>query len=533
MHSTRRLNIPLIVAAGILAVGCSSGSGSIETAPGGSDAAPQGAGGPVVAVETITADEMLSHIEYLASDELAGRDTPSPGLEEAARYLSEQFASYGLEPGGDSQSFIQRWRYENVSLVAEGIRVAFSGPGGAGELMYAEDFFLLPTAVETASAAAVFVGIAESVTEGFPSAAKGRVAFLAVFELGMSMFSLVDAAAEAGAVGLVLVLPPQLPPGAMESIAAQVSSGLPILTAIPVIGITYDRAQDIFQSGTGVPPALLATPFGADGASPDGAGELPRILADIEVSFDVGLNRDVSEPPNVVAIVRGSDPELRDTYLVYSAHFDHVGIGDPVDGDSIYNGADDDASGTSVLLEVAQAFAALPVAPARSIVFLAVSGEEKGLLGSKHFAENPTVPIESIIANINMDMIGRNAPDTLIAIGQEYSSLGALAHRVAETWPELGLVVAPDPDPAERAFFRSDHVNFVKADIPSIFFTTWDHEDYHKPSDHADRIDSDKAARVARFSFLMGYEIADDPVPPSWNEGSLEEVRRILAASPF
>jgi Zn-dependent M28 family amino/carboxypeptidase len=166
-------------------------------------------------------------------------------------------------------------------------------------------------------------------------------------------------------------------------------------------------------------------------------------------------------------------------------------------------------------------------------VFVAVSGEEKGLLGSKHYAENPTVPIESIIANINMDMIGRNAPDTLIAIGQEYTSLGPLAHRVAETWPELGLTIAPDPDPAEQAFFRSDHVNFLKADIPSIFFTTWDHEDYHQPSDHADRIDSDKAARVARFSFLMGYEIADDPIPPSWNEGSLEEVRDILAASPF
>ena len=167
------------------------------------------------------------------------------------------------------------------------------------------------------------------------------------------------------------------------------------------------------------------------------------------------------------------------------------------------------------------------------MLFLAVSGEEKGLLGSEHYAGHPTVPLEGVVANINLDMVGRNAPDSLIAVGQEFTSLGPLSHVVASDHPDLGLVVAPDPDPAEQAFFRSDHLGFVKRDIPSIFFTTWDHEDYHRPSDEASRIDADKAARVARFIFLLTWQVGEDPVPPSWNEGALDEVRRLVAEPPF
>jgi Zn-dependent M28 family amino/carboxypeptidase len=166
-------------------------------------------------------------------------------------------------------------------------------------------------------------------------------------------------------------------------------------------------------------------------------------------------------------------------------------------------------------------------------LFLAVSGEEKGLLGSGHYASHPTVPIEAIVANINLDMVGRNAPDTVIAIGQEYSTLGPLVERIAAEHLDLGLTVAPDPDPTEQAFFRSDHLMFVKQDIPAIFLTTWDHDDYHMPSDEASEIDADKAARIARLTFLLTWEIAEDPRAPDWNEGALDEVREILADSPI
>lgn len=246
------------------------------------------------------------------------------------------------------------------------------------------------------------------------------------------------------------------------------------------------------------------------------------------------MDRESASPPNVVGLVPGTDPALADEYVVLSAHFDHVGIGAPdAEGDSIYNGADDNASGTSVLLEVAQAFQAVTEGPARSVVFLAVSGEEKGLLGAAHYADEPTVPAEGIVANINLDMVGRNSPDTVIAVGMEYSSLGRTATHVTEHHPELGLTVAPDPDPEEQAFFRSDHLVFIKLDVPAIFLTTWLHEDYHQPSDEAEAIDADKAARVARLTFLLAWHAANDPEAPTWNEGALDEIHEILKTSPL
>ena len=235
--------------------------------------------------------------------------------------------------------------------------------------------------------------------------------------------------------------------------------------------------------------------------------------------------------PNVVAIFPGADPAMRDQYVVLSAHMDHVGVGRPVNGDSIYNGADDDASGTSALLEVAEAMAALEPGerPRRSIIFLAVSGEEKGLLGSEYFSDNPTVPLQSIVANVNMDMIGRNASDTVVVIGKNYSSLGPVVERVAAQNPELvGLTAADDRWPEEGFFFRSDHFNFARKEIPAIFFFAGTHEDYHEPSDEVENINADKAARVARMIFLTTYAIAMDPQRPQWTEEGLRDVRRMI-----
>ncbi|HEU0300096.1 MAG TPA: M20/M25/M40 family metallo-hydrolase [Longimicrobium sp.] len=232
--------------------------------------------------------------------------------------------------------------------------------------------------------------------------------------------------------------------------------------------------------------------------------------------------------PNVVAVFPGADPALRGEYVVLSAHMDHVGVGRPVRGDSIYNGADDDASGTSALLEVAEAFAALEQRPARSILFLGVSGEEQGLLGSHHFSENPTVPLQSIVANVNIDMIGRNAPDDVVVIGKNYSSLGPLVERVAAENPALlGLTASDDRWPGERFFFRSDHFNFARKEIPAVFFFAGTHEDYHEPSDEVELIDADKAARVARMVFLTAHAVATDPQRPQWTEQGLAEVRRM------
>ena len=523
---TPRAFPPLVVGLALALAGCSS-SGRVE--PEVELSPVEARISPAAGAETITADDMMAHISFLASDELAGRDTPSPGLERAAVYLEEAFLSSGLEPAGDGGSFIQRWTFEQKSLRADEVAVEITSGESTEVLEHAVDFFVLPSADEVVSGSVEFLGpISVLLADSIPEST-GRIAMVTTPpSMGMEILLAARAAGEAGAAGLVLVLDPQLPPEVISMVAGQISgSGLPD-QPVPTVGMTWNAAQQIV-GGAGADLEDLVSAYEADG----GVGG-PIQLQGPEMTIRTPRDVTTSTPPNVVGLLRGSDPELAETYVILTAHFDHVGIGEAnAEGDSIYNGADDDASGTAVLLEVAQAFQALPRSPGRSVVFLAVSGEEKGLLGAAHFAEEPTVPLSGIVTNINLDMIGRNAPDTLIAVGQEFTSLGELSKTIASHHPEIGLTIAPDPDPSEQAFFRSDHLVFVKKNIPAIFFTTWEHEDYHQPSDEAHAIDADKAARVARLTFFLTWHVAEDETPPSWNGGSLEEVHAILEDSPF
>lgn len=229
--------------------------------------------------------------------------------------------------------------------------------------------------------------------------------------------------------------------------------------------------------------------------------------------------------PNVVAILPGSDPSVADEYLVYSAHMDHVGVrGGQADGDSIFNGADDDASGTAVVMEVAEAMASLEVAPRRSVIFLLVSGEERGLWGSQAFVARSPVAVEAMVANLNADMVGRNWSDTIVAIGREHSSLGETLERVNRDHPEIGMTAIDDIWPEERFYFRSDHYNFARNGVPVLFFFNGVHEDYHRASDEVELIDEDKAARIGQLLFYLGLEIADAPGRPEWDPDSYREI---------
>jgi hypothetical protein len=507
----------LIVAvlAGLLG-GCSS-SGPPEVAPTADPRAALSA-----AEMRIDSAGVYDHVAFLASDELAGRDTPSPGLEAAAEYIARRFEALGLEPAGDEGDWLQRYPFVSAAFDPGGSRMATEGGSGGASLAFGEQWFAMPVSpeLERLTAGVVYGGAAG--TRSYPPEAEGRiVAVTTEPNLGMELFDEIRYAGEQKAAGLLLILNPAIPPQAIPSIVSQVAALPP--QPLPVMGVLRSGAQELFT----------AAGLDIDESAPvDGAGSRGDLGFDLDVR--IVMDREEHAPPNVVAVLRGSDTDLQDTYVVYTAHFDHVGIGSPnAEGDSIYNGADDDASGTALVLEVAEAFAALPEAPRRSIVFLAVSGEEKGLLGARHWADNPTVPIDAVVANLNADMVGRNAPDTLIAIGGEYSSLGTLSESVARNNPDIGLAIAPDPDPSENAFFRSDHVAFVRKQIPSVFYTTWLHEDYHAPSDEIDGIDADKLARVSRLAFRVGWEVAQDPTAPSWNPGAWEEVSRILEDSPF
>lgn len=480
------------------------------------------------ALETITPAEMYDRIAFLASDELAGRDTPSPGLEQAAEYLVRQFEALGLEPGGESGTFLQRYRFPIRALDTLSVHFAIVSEDGTelGALEHGVEYWARPafepedrdmrhgslvylgSGRESLSSSASFAGrvVVVDLPGGLDASWRSTEAALRRF------------AVDGGASGLVIGLDAAFPEAGIAQFARLAGRPRRELVdpfEVPTFYVEHDAAERVLRRG-GVDPAAAVPRSGTElaGVSAHFAA-IPEVLDD-------------ARAPNVVAILPGSDPELRDTYVVFSAHMDHVGIGTAdAEGDSIYNGADDDASGTAALVEVAGAFTALSSRPVRSLMFLAVSGEEKGLLGSRYFSDNPTVPVASIVANINVDMIARNAPDSIVVIGQEYSSLGPLVRSIATDHPELGLVVVPDPWPEERFFFRSDHFNFARQEIPALFFFSGVHEDYHRPSDEVERIDPGKAARVARLIFLTAHAIASDAQPPTWTAEGLEEVRAL------
>jgi hypothetical protein len=288
------------------------------------------------------------------------------------------------------------------------------------------------------------------------------------------------------------------------------------LRKLSVIAHDSMGGRDTPSPGLEMTAAWIAREFGRMGLVPGGDDGSYVQLYPID-----GMR----SAPNVAGILEGSDPVLKDEYVVFSAHMDHIGIGLPnVEGDSINNGADDDGSGTTAVLEIAEAFVSLDTKPKRSAIFLLVSGEEKGLWGSAYFVENPPIPVNSMVADLNVDMVGRNWQDTIVAIGMEHSDLGETLRLVNEAHPELGMTAIDDIWPEERFYFRSDHYNFARKGVPVLFFFNGTHEDYHGRDDEVDRIDVEKAVRVSRLIFYLGYELANRSERPQWNPESLLQI---------
>ena len=468
------------------------------------------------AAATITAERVYNHLYVLASDGMRGRDTPSPGLEAAAAYLVSQHRGFGLEPAGDDGTWYQRYPFRLVGADPDGARVSLRGPGGQVAIRPGENGFVRGGAEEALEGSVVAVEDVPAAPEA--GALDGRVVMVRLSgswgqPLWRASLEQASFARRAGARAVIHVLDDDFPRDALSQLAANMAEpGWHIGDDVPYPQI-FVRAGAVREALGGRDPAR-------DGPVRDLTleGEMP-----LKVHEDAA-------PPNVIAMIRGSDPVLRDEYIVLSAHFDHVGVGQPMNGDSIYNGADDNASGTTALLEVARALSSLPEAPRRSIVFAHVSGEEKGLLGSRWFVDNPTIPLENAVANINADMVGSDThPDTLVIIGKDYSDLGPLVKEVNTGLPELSLVTSPDLWPEQRLFYRSDQYHFMRKEIPSLFFFTGLHECYHRPCDTVDFVDPDKIARIARLITHTVVEIANRDARPEWDPEGLTEVREMIA----
>ena len=268
------------------------------------------------------------------------------------------------------------------------------------------------------------------------------------------------------------------------------------------------------------------------------AGKPPAFDLPVRASLRTVSVHDRLVSPNVAGLLHGSDSLLRDEVVVYTAHLDHLGVGEPVQGDSIYNGALDNASGSAAMLEVARAFTSLARPPRRSVLFLAVTGEEEGLLGSDYFTEHPTVPMERIVANVNLDGLAILYPfREMVAFGADHSTLDSTVARVARG---LGVTLAPDPFPQEVFFVRSDQYSFVRRGVPSLFpfmgmrsdsgvdaparFKEWLATRYHTPQDDLDQpMDLESGARNAQLEFLVGLEIANSDKRPAWKKGDFFE----------
>lgn len=512
-----------------------------------------------------------ARIRFLSDDLLEGRFTGSRGHAIAERYVASELALMGAEPGGEAGTFLQAVPMRGVMKDPAKTSLVVRSRGKADTVLKAEEDFVLASDMRTAKvdieAPLVFAGFGVTAPEyGYDDLAgldlKNKIAVVfsgaplsdkddyfppiahAVYSDGREK---VLRLAARGAAGMITVFRPEdeerLPwPRVVKQQRIEqmtwLKNGEPGTSAqgVTLRGLLYWKAFD----------AILARAGGGRDTAALSAAVDKRTLKGFDIPVSLHGKAAVKlrdlESHNVVGILRGSDPRLAGEYVVYSAHLDHLGIGAPIDGDSIYNGALDNASGTAAILEIARAYSMLPKRPARSILFLSCTGEERGLLGSDYFARFPTVPAGSIVADFNDDMVLALGPvHDVVALGAEHSSLGPLVQTAAAS---LGLTTSLDPEPKQVHFVRSDQYSFVKRGIPSVVVEAglkdaeghteayaakrkaWIGTRYHSPQDQWDPgYDYDGMAQVARVELLAGFAVANAPERPAWVKDDVLERR--------
>lgn len=490
--------------------------------------------------ETITPTDLRAHLEFIASDELEGRDTPSRGLDIAGLYIVSHLQRWGVKPGGENGTYFQplNYRMDTVNTGETRIQV------GGRSFEYGVGFVARPVALNT-NAPLVYVGYGWSNPEkGIDPYAglevQGKIIVVQAgyprevaenFEnaAAQGWRSPEQNAQEKGAIAILRIDPSDME--RIERVArtwsmrrsvefVQPASNLPVIVAAPAL------LEAIFAGERVSAAELIQRAMGGEPATPF------ALTPDKRVNITISVRTQQETARSVIGIIEGSDPVLRNEYVSIGAHLDHVGVATRGEGTNrIYNGADDNGSGSVALLEIAEAFAT-GARPKRSILLLWYAGEEKGLLGSRLFVERPTVPLENIIVNINMDMVGRSkqpgdnnprnrelsGPNEVYVIGPNVASpdIGKVLTRVNEQYLRMALNPMYDSlQHPEQLFFRSDHYSFVSKGIPGIFFFTGLHADYHQVTDTVEKIDYEKMAQVARTVFGLAWEIADAPERPA------------------
>jgi hypothetical protein len=517
--------------------------------------------------EAITAAQLSDYLHFVASDEMEGRDTPSRGLDITAKFIATMLSRWGFKPAGDEGTFFQKMyiRRESVDREKSFIEI------GGRKFKYGQDFYRFPgPTADLSNKPIVFA------THGWVIKSKNINAFegldvkdkiVALYgegQPGQNLIPLPDGVTNAdltgergtdwndgigyalqnGAAGVII-----LPSKFFRDRWAQIGQffgrggmyveklhngprGGGMNLPLPGFIVSSETAESIF-AGEAVNPLREKVDKGFE-------------LKNQTFSANVVISAERLPTQNVVAVWEGSDPSLKNEYVAVGAHYDHVGVNPNVSGnDKIFNGADDDGSGTVAVLAIAEALAKAPVRPKRSILLVWHAGEEKGLWGSAYFNKFPTVNIKNVVTQLNIDMIGRSRkPDDtnprnrdlsgeneIYVIGSEMmsSTLGAITKQTNEVYLKLNYNYRYDaPNDPNRFFFRSDHFYYAQNGIPIVFWFDGEHQDYHGVGDHADKIDYVKMEKVARTVFMTMWKIAelkdrpkvDKKLPPELTRGA-------------
>ncbi len=492
--------------------------------------------------EAITADQLKEYLYFVASDEMGGRDTPSPGLDLTAKFIAMMLSRWGFKPAGNDGTYFQKISIKNelvdpakniLSIAGQTYSInddffRLAGNGSAeGQLVFAKDGWMVKSkGIDAYQGADVKGKIVVLYSDGFPNQNSltrlpaGTTQADLTGTKGTDWADPVTHARQSGAVGVILLASPQLQAG-------------------------WGQVRQFFSRGNMYPEKLRETTAG------DSANTFPVFLASEKVSdallagetgnkasatpFSINKSASLTASTkaetkwtqNVVAVWEGRDPVLKNEMVAVGAHYDHVGTNPNAPGeDKIWNGADDDGSGTVAVLSIAEALAKAKTRPKRSILFVWHAGEEKGLWGSEYFNKFPTVDITKVVAQLNIDMIGRSkkagdsnpknkelsGENEIYVIGSEMmsSTLGAVTKQVNSGFLNLTYNYKyDDPKDPNRFFFRSDHFHYAVKGIPIAFWFDGVHEDYHQPGDHPYKIDYEKMEKVTRTIFLTMWEVSD------------------------
>ena len=477
-------------------------------------------------LSTITARDLEAHVSFLASGQ--------PGLQIAAEYIATQFRRFGLEPIGSNGSYFQKFELLKTKLTdkVKLVMVEKQTDGWSREkFQYGEDFFVSPrglTGSVEAQAPVIFANYGISspehgwddyagidvdrkvvlIMDGQP-VIPGSDYFTEETETHLSdVMEKVSTARKNGAAAILIAFNPRSETLFSDGVKrwdrwlAKDAMALPSpQSPAPVFFINERTANRLLSViGKSLIQIQKEVEIGISGT---------MILPGTNLLFSVELEKETVITQNVAGYLSGADPELRKETVILSAHYDHLGIDEE---GTIWYGADDNGTGTSAILEIAEALTSASKRAPRSFLFLTVSGEEKGLLGSSYYTYHPLIPIEQTITNLNIDMVGRNAPDSIYIIGSDMISreLHNMNESAALFLDNLSLDYRYNTlDDPNRYYYRSDHYNFAKHGVPVIFYFAGMHEDWHQPTDTIDKINFDKMERVAKLVYLTGWGMAN------------------------